>query len=176
MKVNGLELLHETLRHNFQVVLDVGSGDGKHAWRFRKAGKTVLTCDLRDGFDYMDYAVPEPVDVIWCCHVLEHQRNPGLFLDKIHSDLREGGLLAITVPPLKPQLAGGHVTIWTEATLLYQLVLSGFNCRQAQVWRYGYNISCLVQKKTVRLSGLMMDKEDKELILSHFPESGNWIG
>lgn len=173
--MNGLELLQEVMRCDFQVVLDIGAGDGKHARRFRDAGKTVLTCDLRDGIDYMDYQVPEPVDLIWCCHVLEHQRNPGLFLDKIHADLREDGFLAITAPPSKPQLAGGHVTIWTEATLLYQLVLAGFDCRNARVWRYGYNISCLVRNRTVRLEGLAMDGVDKDAILACLPKEGNWL-
>jgi hypothetical protein len=120
--------------------------------------------------DYMQYAFPSQ-ESIWCSHVLEHQRNPGLFLDKIFEELQENGLLAITVPPARSRLAGGHVTIWNLTVLLYQLVLAGFDCSEAVVLEYGYNISCVLRKKSRPvLQGLVFDKGDEKIINRFFPQ------
>jgi hypothetical protein len=42
--------------------------------------------------------------------VLEHQQNVGVFLAKCFDDLRDGGILAITVPPLKHEIARSPLT------------------------------------------------------------------
>ena len=47
-----------------------------------------------------------------------------LFLKKVHSLLNEGGYLAIIVPPRKPFIVGGHVTIWNAGLVLYNLILA----------------------------------------------------
>jgi hypothetical protein len=80
--------------------------------------------------------------------VLEHSRNPGKFLDKVHSVLREGGLLALNVPPLKAQITTGHVTLWNPGLLLLNLVRAGFDCSQARIRQEGYNIGVILQKQT----------------------------
>jgi len=132
-----------------------------------EAGIEVIPVDLRQGDDYMD--TQGEYDGIWCCHVLEHQRNAGLFLDKIRDELVDNGLLAVTVPPAKHNLVGGHVTIWNAALLLYNLVLSGFDCSEARVGHYGYNISVLVRKKAVELPPLKMDRGDIKTLAHLFP-------
>lgn len=99
--------------------------------------------------DYMDHRFS--VDAIWCSHVLEHQMNPGMFVAKMVSELSEGGVLAVTVPPLKHFIVSGHVTLWNEGLLLYHLVLAGLDCSNARVGRYGYNISVIVEKRSATL-------------------------
>lgn len=158
---------------SFHTVLDVGSGTGEWAQVFRLIGKDVRTISLIPPADYVcDYldADTEGVDLIWACHVLEHQRNVGLFLDKCYSDLNEGGILAVTVPPAKANIVGGHVCLWNPGLLLYNLILSGFDCSKAMVKQYGYNISVIVRKEgSVDKNGIIMDAGDIEKLASYFP-------
>ncbi len=145
----ALEALNKVLEMDFETVLDIGSGSGQHAYEFRKHGKEVTTIDLSEPADYVgDYMkvfVPYH-DCIWASHVLEHQRDPGLFLEKCYRDLKDDGILAITVPPRKDAIVGGHVTLWNAGLLLYNLVLAGFDCSKASVKTYGYNVSVVVRK------------------------------
>lgn len=156
-------------------VLSVGETyDGQHATVMRQSNIEVTTIDMQSPADYVgDYMAVDftPQETIWCSHVLEHQRNPGHFLDKMYQELTTGGWLFLTVPPQKSKLAGGHVTIWNGTVLIYQLILAGFDCREADVWRYGYNISCVVQKtEPPMLEDLVYDKPDKPKIAKYFPQ------
>ena len=108
-------------------------------------------------------------DGIWCSHVLEHMPDVGLFLRKVRSELKEGGLLAITVPPMKHEIVGGHTSFWNEGLLLYRLILAGFDCSQARVGRYGYNISVLVRKREYDMPELEHDNGDIERLSRYFP-------
>jgi len=179
----GLQYLIENFR--FKSVLDIGSGQGLHSDVFKQFGKQVTSIDFgksvyfekREGeqtyiqADYYTYSFSDQFDAIWASHVLEHQPNPNLFLKKIHSDLKDGGILAITVPPLKHQIVGGHVTLWNAGLLLYQLVLAGFNCKNAHIKSYGYNISLILEKKPIlEFPELSYDKGDIEKLLNYFPE------
>lgn len=121
----------------------------------RAAGKTVTCLSLIPPADvlgdYLTYEVPQPLDGLWASHVLEHQPNPNLFLKKCFNDLRPGGVLAVTVPPLKHKIVGGHLALWNPGILLYHLILAGFDCRKARLASYGYNISALVRKEPADL-------------------------
>lgn len=164
--------LEACLRLGARTAIDIGSGDGSHAARLRSAGVQVTTISLREPADVVgDYltAQLDPVDLVWASHVLEHQPNPGLFLKKCFADLADGGWLCVTVPPLKRQIVGGHVTLWNAGLLLYNLVLAGFDCRDARVKTYGYNITVLVQKRRAVLPHLSMDYGDIEALAEFFP-------
>jgi len=174
MALTGDQVFKEFLNYRPKKVLEIGGkSDGQHFQIMKRQGIHVQTIDRIPPADivadYMDIEF-EPQEAIWCSHVLEHQRNPGLFLDKIVRELSDDGLLAITVPPASPQLKGGHVTIWTEAILIYQLVLSGLDCVKAKIWRYGYNISCLLKKRPIQLGPLTYSKADLETIRRYIPE------
>ena len=109
-------------------------------------------------------------DGIWTCHVLEHSPNPGLFLTAIRRALRVGGWLAVTVPPAKTDLVGGHLTLWTPGLLLYHLVLAGLDCREARLGTYGYNISVIVRRREdFDLPALTHDSGDLERLAQYFP-------
>lgn len=163
--------------YDFQTVLDVGCGHGPHLARFRRAGKNASGIDfvgLCDGVivaDYLAHSFAEPFDCLWISHVLEHQVNVNLFLRKVFADLKDGGTLAITVPPLKQPIVGGHVTLWNAGLLVYNLVLAGFDCSQARIKQYGYNISLITPKIPAHLSEIEITcgRGDIEKLSRFFP-------
>lgn len=183
-------LMHSSLilqeiveRFAFSTVLDVGSGAGLHAAAMRSVGKQVTEVDLggsnsfeagdagRDVIvaDFLTHDFGRQYDCLWASHVLEHQPNVNQFLEKAHHVLREGGVLAITVPPAKPKIVGGHLTIWNAGLLLYNLVFAGFDCREAVVRSYGYNISVAVKKRSFERPPLVMDNGDIDRLAAYFP-------
>ncbi|WP_425614865.1 class I SAM-dependent methyltransferase [Anatilimnocola sp. NA78] len=164
---------------SFQTVLDVGCGYGLHTKRFREAGKTVTPTDMFDFMgggvvtgDYLDVQFDQQFDCVWASHVLEHQLNVNLFLKKLHRDLKEGGYLCVSVPPLKHEIVGGHVTLWNAGIVLYNLILAGFDCSQARVKCYGYNISIITPKITAKLpyDKLRFDNGDVDTLAGFFPK------
>jgi len=155
------------------TVLDVGSGCGYHAGVMRQAGRVVTTVSMQEPADhvgdFMGWDNPLLFDAIWACHVLEHQVDPGAFLRKCLAQLRHGGYLFVTVPPLKHQVVGGHVTLWNAGLLCYQLILAGFDCSEARAASYGYNISVIVRKSKIDLPALTHDGGDINRLANYFP-------
>lgn len=163
--------------YEFDTVLDIGCGGGDATRIFRNHNKTVTAVDINPQEDpevwigdYRELCFPIPAfDAIWCNHVLEHQVNPGAFLRKIRFELKEGGVLALTVPPAKHEIVGGHVSIWNGGLLLYHLILAGFDCSKARLRKYDYNISVLLKKKTIDLPPLRHDNGDINRLKEFFP-------
>lgn len=159
---------------DIKTIIDVGSGTGQHAKAMRDAGKDVTAISLIEPADWLGDFMKWPLaktdfDAIWACHVLEHQVDPGAFLRECRRRLRPDGYLFVTVPPLKPEIVGGHVTLWNAGLLLYQLILAGFDCRTARVGTYGYNISVIVQNKPITLPLLHRDNGDIDRLAQFFP-------
>lgn len=162
-------------------VLDVGSGSGGHARIMREAGKSVETVSILPPADFVgDYnlmEMPGVWDAIWASHVLEHQENPGIFLQRCFEDLRLGGVLAVTVPPAKANIVGGHVSLWNSGLLLYHLILAGFDCAKARVSScypsvqggVPYNLSVIVRKVPAEIPPLACDIGDIERLAHFFP-------
>lgn len=172
-------------------VMDVGSGGGEHALVFAREGKSVHCVDLgRSVFvqrsvvldelrglptvrhsqvNFMDLETDETHDLVWCSHVLEHQPNANAFLKKALSLVTPGGWLAVTVPPLKHKIVGGHVSLWNAGLLLYQLIMAGNDCSDAVIMNYGYNISVLVRRRDVELPELDYDSGDINRLAPFFP-------
>jgi hypothetical protein len=140
--------------YRFATMLEIGSAAGSAARAFAFAGKTVHTCEILPVYDadfsgdYLDLQLPAPVDAIWCSHVLEHQRHVGQFLEKMHGDVREDGVLALTVPCALSPLLIGHCNIFTPMHLIYNLILAGFNCADASVLTYDGQFSILLRKRS----------------------------
>ena len=162
--------------YSFTTVLDIGCGEGRSKRIFEDSGKLVTAIDIQPKLkdiivdDYMKWAPDNQFDCIWCCHVLEHQLNVNLFLKKVHNELKEGGVLAISVPPMKHQIVGGHVSIWNAGLLLYNLVMAGFDCIEPAIKTYGYNVSVIIRKKTIELpDNLDYDVGDLEKLSTFFP-------
>jgi SAM-dependent methyltransferase len=162
--------------YSFNTLLDIGSGPKSAAYSlFTDNDKTVTRQDINPDYqpdllgDFNNLAIVDQYDCVWCSHVLEHQLNVNHFLTKIFHTLKEGGVLAITVPPRKDEIVGGHVTLWNAGLLLYNLILAGFDCKNAAVKSYDYNISVIVEKKTAILPNLNYDTGDINALNEFFP-------
>lgn len=184
----GLALWRVLLDYDFRTVLDVGGGAGEQAAVFEAFGKHVTSVDygrsvyferrhpMREVIvgDFNQLELPQRYDLVWCSHVLEHQLDAHRFLRKLHEATKEGGILALTVPPAKSEIVGGHVSLWNAGLLLYRLVLAGFDCRQARVRRYDYNISVLLEKRSIALPELAYDAGDLRRLRPWLPEALPW--
>ena len=78
-----------------------------------------------------------------------------------------------SVPPLKHQIVGGHVSLWNAGLLLYRLILAGFDCSNAAVKSYGYNISVVVRRRNIQLPKLIRDSGDIAQLSAYFPKPVN---
>jgi SAM-dependent methyltransferase len=172
-KLPAGEALERLIEIRPDTVLDVGSGAGIHARHMREAGLSVTTLDIAPPADivtdFRTWRLPREYGAVWASHVLEHQPDPGEFLRHCFGLIREGGWFAVTVPPLKHDIVGGHVTLWNAGLLLYQLILAGFDCAQARVGTYAYNISVIVQKRSRPEVPLVFDTGDIETLAPFFP-------
>jgi SAM-dependent methyltransferase len=163
---------------DIKTVLDIGSWNGEHAKYLISKGFNVTTIDMNVDADingnYLNVEI-EPFDCIWCSHVLEHQPNVNIFLKKCFNDLKDNGLLAITVPSGKKyydkeRIVDGHLTYWNAGLLLYNLVVAGFNCSKARVLSYADSeISVLVKKVKADLLELSGDRGELERLSKFFP-------
>jgi SAM-dependent methyltransferase len=157
-----------------RFILDVGSGTGAHADVMRDFGKVVTTISMQPPADHVgDFlewqGQPGSFDAVWACHVLEHQQDVGAFLAACRRQLRDGGILAVTVPPPKHEIVGGHLTLWNAGLLIYSLVLAGFDCSDAMVGTYNYNISVIAKKRDIALPPLAFDNGDIDRLAQFFP-------
>ncbi len=194
--VRGCEALERLLAYDdVTTVLDIGSGDGATAKIMREADKLVCECGFTTPDDVLERLkanekffagdfvkmkidVPKGgYDAIWASHVLEHQLDVNAFLKKCFTLLRPGGLLAITVPPAKGAIVGGHMSIWNAGLLVYNLIMAGFDCSTARVSGVytnipngqPYNLSIIVRKKRAKLPNLSRDHGDIGKLQQFFP-------
>ncbi len=127
-----------------------------HANLFQYFGYIVDIVDLKEENEkliyegnYLEYNPRFKYDIIWSSHMLEHLLNPGCFFDYVFSYLREGGYLAITVPPMLPKkLRLYHPGQYNGGMLMTYLIHSGFNCQDISIGQYGYNLSVILKKNS----------------------------
>lgn len=173
-------------KKSFSNLLEIGGGDGKASLHLiKKFKKKVDLIELENSYYLKKLKEKKKFnkiiignfvkkklkkyDAILCSHVLEHQENIKIFLDKIYDSLKENGYLCIIVPPRKPFVIGGHVNLFNPGLLLYRLILSKMNCKKAQVISYDYNICVILKKKSIKLPKLRYDLEDIDKLKKFFP-------
>ena len=177
-------------------VLDVGSGGGRHAAAFHDNGASVVCIDLgtsiyfqkrevRPGIEVINtnfesYRSDRKFDLVWCSHVLEHQRNVGAFLERLILNCAPGGHVCISVPYPHRGLWGGHVSYWTPAVLAYQIALCGMQLRDSKLIHGFREFAICFSPTTAALPELSSDSGDldklKPLLPPGFGENcSNWI-
>lgn len=172
-------------------VLDVGAGSLIHSDFFRQAGLDVTAIDMglstyfehsnsvvSSGIkfiidDFNNFRSSEKWDLVWASHVLEHQRNPGYFLEKLISHCAENGHLVVTVPLPHRNLWAGHLSTWSPGILIYNLVLCGIDCSNAEVIQGNSEFSICVSPKKIDLPrNLAYDQGDLEKLSNFLPD---WV-
>jgi len=109
-------------------------------------------------------------DIVWCSHTLEHMPNVCMFLTKCRWLLKPGGMFCIVVPSDTQQLlVDGHLTFWTPAHLIINLVHAGFNCRDAKWYTEGRDIGLIVPRLDMPQVNLNYDTGDLEYLAPYFP-------
>ena len=122
----------------FKTCLDIGSGEGVHTAILRHAGLEVFQVDKYSNtaeykVDFIEHEFDRKFDVIFCSHVIEHQRNVGLFLDKIFDLLSDDGVLIISAPNHSAEtLIEGHLNSFIFPLFLQHMIHAGFDCRNGK--------------------------------------------
>ena len=173
-------------KKNFNNLLEIGGGDGKGSIHLiNKYKKKVDLIELENSYwlkklkekkkfnkiiigNFIKKRLKK-YDAILCSHVLEHQENIKIFLDKIYNSLKENGYLCIIVPPRKPFIISGHLNLFNPGLLIYRLILSKMDCQKAQVISYDYNICIILKKQSIKLPRLRGDIGDLDKLKSFFP-------
>jgi SAM-dependent methyltransferase len=156
--MRSVRLLEYAISKKPETVLDIAVGPGYHAMAFIANGSKVTGMDVTPAkIEHPDYThlqspyeltnLDEKFDMVFSCHTLEHIPNPQHFLVHLAKWCKDDGWLAISVPPSKDRLHVGHLTLWTPAHLVYNLICAGWDCRDA-IWYTEYmSIGLMVQKK-----------------------------
>lgn len=128
----------ENIGTKYKNCLDIGSGPGIHTAIMREAGLEVFQLDKYSDtaeykVDFIAHEFDQKFDVIFCSHVIEHQRNVGLFLDKIFDILSDDGVLLISAPKHPAEkMVEGHINSFIFPLFLQQLIYAGFDCRNGK--------------------------------------------
>ena len=122
----------------FKTCLDIGSGEGVHTAILRHAGLEVFQVDKYSNtaeykVDFIEHEFDRKFDVIFCSHVIEHQRNVGDFLDRIYDVLSDGGILIISAPNHSSEtLVEGHLNSFIFPLFLQHMIHAGFDCKNGK--------------------------------------------
>lgn len=186
-RFNGEDSLNKIVKNlDFKTVLDVGSGEGLQRHFFTNHSKDVMTCDYdfdsaphsnnrTQKYDYvgnfLHLDIAEKFDFVFSSHVLEHQRNVGLFIDKKVFCCKEGGYICTIVPVRKPFITGGHSSIWNPGLLLYNYVLAGIDCSECYIEQVDYDICLVVKNNRFDINKLCLcyDRGDIDKLMKFFP-------
>ena len=122
----------------FKTCLDIGSGEGVHTAILRHAGLEVFQVDKYSNtaeykVDFIEHEFDRKFDVIFCSHVIEHQRNVGDFLDRIYDVLSDDGILIISAPNHSAEtLVEGHLNSFIFPLFLQHMIHAGFDCKNGK--------------------------------------------
>lgn len=179
----GKLILDKLLQLTSGAILDVGAGMCEQAEYLRSHGNEVITCDYAAGHNSLQPAAYDYVgdfnklkfdrkfDAVLCSHILEHQLNVHEFLRNVVAATADDGYIAIIVPPRKPFIIGGHVSLWNAGLLIYNLVLAGVDCSvECYVKQYDYNVGVIVRnvKNNIDDIDISYDGGDIDNHLSQF--------
>lgn len=164
--MRSVRLLEAAIAKSPETVLDIATGPGNHAVSFIANGSKVTGVDvsppevIHDNYThiklpYEKLELDEQFDMVFSCHTLEHIPNVQHFLIALREWLKDDGWLCISVPPAsQDRLHVGHLTVWTPALLVYNLICAGWDCKEAKWYTEYCSIGLMVQKtKDVDLSG-----------------------
>lgn len=185
-KFRGFDALENCLQLPIKTVADIGSGGGEHANAFCKHSLDVTCVDygtsiyaekasLQNGIkviytDFLNWNNETQYDLVWASHILEHQRNVGIFIEKLIAVCKPDGYICITVPFPHRNIFGGHLTLWQPGILAYNIVMCGIDLSNAKML-YGYReISVIFKPIKIELpTTISFDNGDVRKLEKYFP-------
>ena len=144
----------ENINKIFNTCLDIGSGKGEHSRVLSSLGLEVYQVDKYSKTaqfqnDYLETNFNDKFDIIFCSHVIEHQRNVGLFLDKIYDDLADHGFLIISAPKHPAErFVEGHLNSFIFPYFLQHLIHAGFDCKKGKFLSMGGHENAFIVRKS----------------------------
>lgn len=168
------------------TVLDVGSGGGYHANELICNGADVTCIDFGTSVyaetsnlqnlniinvDFNKFKPVKKYELVWASHILEHQRNVGLFLEKLIECCSDDGYVCITVPDPHRNLWGGHLSLWSPGFLAYNVALCGVDL-SSSIFIGGFNEFSLLFRpvKFTLPNDLTYDYGDVEKLSKYLPQ------
>jgi len=145
-------------------VLDIGGALGAHCKIMRNFGLLVDSIDKYEKKaefigDFNKYKFKTQYDMIYCSHVIEHQRNQGIFLDKIYDLLIEDGDLVISGPKHPAErFVEGHISTTILPVFLQLLIYAGFDCKKGKMMSIGGIENSFIVKKSKNF--LISERDD----------------
>lgn len=137
-------------------VLDIGCGQGIQGRIMQDYGKDVtgITISEEAGYDgrclknvifgdFLELKLEKKYDIVWVSHILEHIVNIDGFLKKMKDVIIDNGCVAITVPK-ETSILLPHIHTFSAGRLLRYMICAGYDCRNAEILEYGYNISIIL--------------------------------
>ena len=92
-------------------------------------------------------------DVIFCNHIIQYQRNTGLFLDKLFDILKKEGTLIISGPKTSSEvLLEGQVFSCILPVFIQNLIYSGFDCKNGKILSIGSFENSLIVSKDINFN------------------------
>ena len=122
----------------YKTALDIGSGAGVHTQILRAVGLEVFQLDKYSDkaeykVDFIEHNLDRKFDIVFCSHVIEHQRNVGSFLDKIFDVMSDDGLLILSAPKHAAEtLIGGHLNCFFTSYFIQHLIHAGFDLKNGK--------------------------------------------
>lgn len=197
VKLKGKKLLERVTDESPPplTVIDVGVGLGIQSYIFASFGYDVIGISLEDPLpivkeqkkyihvkeNLFNTDLPQ-ADIVWASHIIEHMPNVGLFLERCRNLTKIDGWFCIVAPtdPTTLQI-DGHLSFWTPAHLIYNMVLAGFDCSEARHYTLERDIGLMVKRKDRPHIDLNYDRGDLEVLSHYFPapiihrETSPWL-
>lgn len=173
--MRAVRLLEYALTKEPETVLDVGVRMGRHMIPFLGRGAKVVGLDVTPApFEHPNYThaqgpyehanltqpggyneeiddfemVPAEFDLVWCSHTLEHVPNVQHCLVQLRKWTKPGGWLMLALPNARQnRFHVGHLTLWTPAHAIYNLICAGWDCKEA-LWYTDYQSIGIALQKT----------------------------
>ena len=123
---------------HYKTALDLGSGAGIHTQILKAVGLEVFQLDKYSEVaeykvDFIDHNFDRKFDIVFCSHVIEHQRNVGSFLDKIFDVMSDDGKLIISAPKHNAEvLIEGHLNCFFTSYFIQHLIHAGFDLKNGK--------------------------------------------
>jgi len=165
------------------TVTDIGVGAGIASCVFLEFGYKVTGVSLADRSkislpyeqytyikeDFLEANVPQS-DIVWASMVIEHMPNVGFFLERCRKLTKPDGWFCIVAPSDPTNLqVDGHLSFWTPAHLIYNMVVAGFDCSEARYYTQGRDIGLMVKRRDRPYVDLNYDYGDLLALSPYFP-------